>query len=313
MFYDRLRKRLETILSTYHQDTPQKERVESYLKQLADAKIILLNADQANVFMHSTYPLENYPHLIFPKIFINFTEPLKLNAGLEFVVEGGEFKPLGGREVNIPGVLVRQFDAYKIKQGFDLDTILKKGIVDPTMVDKSALLMGCLSIWYESFPRRDEELRVGDLTVSFTTESFPEISGEMIHQKYNTINRAKLLNKVTINLLYFLSCENIELIYRDKKSSREFMKSIGQNTRYPFYTVHFKRGGERVRPASTETGTKHSFRYDVRGHFRHLRDDRYKRNSDGTYKVIWIPAHQRGLANELYLPALRDASSLPAH
>ena len=46
--------------------------------------------------------------------------------------------------------------------------------------------------------------------------------------------------------------------------------------------------------------SKHGYRYDVRGHLRNgkhkLRDGSYK------YSVEWVPAHQRGLKNELYIP-----------
>lgn len=43
---------------------------------------------------------------------------------------------------------------------------------------------------------------------------------------------------------------------------------------------------------ATGTGSHHSFRYDVAGHFRRLPDG----------KTIWIRAHQRGLEHETYKP-----------
>lgn len=51
---------------------------------------------------------------------------------------------------------------------------------------------------------------------------------------------------------------------------------------------------------STGTGTAHRYRYDVRGHWRR---GRHKRKT-GTYShtIEWVPSHQRGLANDLFIP-----------
>jgi len=44
-------------------------------------------------------------------------------------------------------------------------------------------------------------------------------------------------------------------------------------------------------------GFKHRFRYDVRGHWMTFKRGRL------AGRVLWCPAHQRGLANEIYRPA----------
>lgn len=51
---------------------------------------------------------------------------------------------------------------------------------------------------------------------------------------------------------------------------------------------------------ATGGGTKHSYRYDVRGHIRFGRHPR----KDGSYSntVEWIAPHQAGLANAIYIP-----------
>jgi hypothetical protein len=53
------------------------------------------------------------------------------------------------------------------------------------------------------------------------------------------------------------------------------------------------------------SGKPHRFRYDVMGH---LRNGRHQLK-DGTWKLTleWVPAHQRGLNNSLYIPAIRKA------
>lgn len=59
----------------------------------------------------------------------------------------------------------------------------------------------------------------------------------------------------------------------------------------------FQKGGGR---SEEDSGITHGYRYDVIGH---LRFGKYPKK-DGTYTetVQWIPPHQRGLANELYIP-----------
>jgi hypothetical protein len=62
--------------------------------------------------------------------------------------------------------------------------------------------------------------------------------------------------------------------------------------------------------AERGTGSKHSYRYDVMGHLRVGRHRAGPRKADGTYDYTkqvleWVPPHQRGLANEIYIPATR--------
>jgi hypothetical protein len=45
-------------------------------------------------------------------------------------------------------------------------------------------------------------------------------------------------------------------------------------------------------------GAKHGFRYDVRGHFAHFKKGKL------AGRVIWIPAHQRGITHETYRPKI---------
>jgi len=57
---------------------------------------------------------------------------------------------------------------------------------------------------------------------------------------------------------------------------------------------------EKAGASSAGPKVTHGYRYDVRGHLRNgkhkLRDGSYK------YTVEWVPDHQRGLKNELYIP-----------
>lgn len=314
MFYDRLLERLEDI--RLRSRTPgQRIIMNRMVNGLRSSKVVLFDTEQAEVFMNSSYPFENYPHFVFPEIFINFTRPLAVAWPDIYMFDsnvwGVKNQPSGTE--NYQGILIRQADVNSLQPNRSLnltDVIESKGffgLVDEKVATVESI-KGCSSSWYESLGKDGD---MDCFEVTFTPQSFPDFDNREVHRLYNTLDGAETLHRLTVNLLYFLSCENVDFDYHEPQSSKEFMRRIGQRTQNPFYTIKFKRSGERTRPISTGTGKPHSYRYDVRGHFRHLRDERYERNPDGTYKVMWVPAHQRGLANELYVPALRDVTRQP--
>lgn len=68
----------------------------------------------------------------------------------------------------------------------------------------------------------------------------------------------------------------------------------------PWHRVELKPKFSRYIPSGEEPGYHHNYRYDVVGH---LRFNRHKLG-DGSYNetIEWVPPHQRGLANEIYVP-----------
>ncbi len=112
----------------------------------------------------------------------------------------------------------------------------------------------------------------------------------------DTTNEAARRNKeqirnLAIACIAYINCENIRLERQtvaekiNRKRARE-----GKRVLEAYYLC-------RLRPsqgaaAADDSGAGHSFRYDVRGHFRRLPDG----------KLTWVRAHQRGLAHELYKP-----------
>lgn len=314
MFYDRLLERLQELKLTGFKEE-RKILLDRWINSLRNSKLFLFDTEQAEVFMNNSYPFETYPYFVFPEIFINFTHPLEMVWPDIHMFDSTKWS-VRERTSNVrryQGVLIRQGNIGRLSPNRPLalsDLIESKGFfpfVDPEVASIENL-KGGISSWYESF---DKDGDIDSFEVAFGPSSFPSFENKELHRLYNTFDNAERLHALTINLLYFLSCENVNLEYHDPKSSRELFRRIGQRTYHPFYTVEFKRGGGRTRPVNTGAGTPHSYRYDVRGHFRHLRDERYQRNLDGTYKVIWVSSHQRGVENELYIPALRDAAKLP--
>jgi hypothetical protein len=150
-----------------------------------------------------------------------------------------------------------------------------------------------LKIYYETWPRLE-------MSVLEQVDELRKTPGE-------TVEQAKRLFRMTVNLLYFISAENLtririapEYFNKFKNDLRGFPKSKKPYYIMPFQVpryryLHYERHNE---------GTKHSHQYDVKGHHRHLRNERYGKNPDGTTRVIWIEQHLRGLDNPVYLPQL---------
>ena len=108
----------------------------------------------------------------------------------------------------------------------------------------------------------------------------------------------KMRNKETLRLLAcaivaYINCENVTVDIGEEvpeKVNRKREKE-GKHRIDPYYVVKIQH--EKVEGGGgTGTGTKHSFRYDVRGHFRRMADG----------KLTWVRAHQRGLSHEFYVP-----------
>lgn len=68
----------------------------------------------------------------------------------------------------------------------------------------------------------------------------------------------------------------------------------------PWHGVRVEPKFSNGRPTAQHEGSAHRYRYDVIGHLRFGRHPR----KDGTYNEIieWVPPHQRGLDNEIYIP-----------
>jgi len=106
-------------------------------------------------------------------------------------------------------------------------------------------------------------------------------------------NYEKLKN-LTVNIVNFLNARNIVYIqhYRPPRYAKD--GSVKRRELPPYYTLEVKRETVEYLDQSQKEGGKHSYRYDVRGHFRHFRDG----------SCIWVRPHQRGLRNILYKPKI---------
>lgn len=110
-------------------------------------------------------------------------------------------------------------------------------------------------------------------------------------------NNKTMLRNLAMAIVAYIHCVNMQLVEHatpEKVNRKRAAK--GKRILQPYYTVEVRPEYQRTGEAGhAGSGTKHGHRYDVRGHFRRLSDGR----------LTWIGAHQRGLANELYIPATR--------
>lgn len=139
--------------------------------------------------------------------------------------------------------------------------------------------------WYKSTSLNRVQLPVsGDGTIEYVP-----ISGTADDVRRQ--DKQRLANLAMLLLAYLntpgMSIEHVQTPARvNRKRERDGKRVLPDYYVCKWHAPHHSHSIEHG------TGTSHSIRYDVAGHFRRLPDG----------KTIWIRAHQRGLANERYVP-----------
>lgn len=102
----------------------------------------------------------------------------------------------------------------------------------------------------------------------------------------------RAIRRMATAAIAYINCVNIKLesVEAPAAVNRKRRKK-GKRELEPYYIISISDPTGRQSEA-TGSGVSHSYRYDVRGHFRRLSDGR----------VIWVHPHQRGLEHELYKP-----------
>lgn len=100
------------------------------------------------------------------------------------------------------------------------------------------------------------------------------------------------MKRLAIACIGYINCENVYLHREGEVSEKVNRKreKKGKSRLEPYYVCRIR--GVNYESVATGEGAKHGIRYDVRGHFRRMADGR----------TTWVRSHQRGLANELYVP-----------
>lgn len=133
----------------------------------------------------------------------------------------------------------------------------------------------------------DYNLRKLTWITSTHEELFQKTETERLYNYWNS------LRNLVVACVGYINCENIVLEKNsvDEKVNRKRTKS-GKKVLESYYTCRIRKSKYSTNDYAKQTGYHHSFRYDVRGHFRRLVNG----------KTTWVRSHQRGLQHELYVP-----------
>lgn len=116
------------------------------------------------------------------------------------------------------------------------------------------------------------------------------------------IDNKKQLQLLSMAAVFYLNCKNIEIekVEVDPKVNRKRVAK-GKTPLSDYYAcrvvkTHYATTSEQEAEEEKRQGSKHSFRYDVKGFFRRV----------GGGETIWIAPHQRGLTHEIYKPKVYE-------
>lgn len=191
---------------------------------------------------------------------------------------------------------------FQFTQGID-EKIFTTGLKMLGEIDPDDQILGLLL----SVPNRDEIENAKYLSVVawYKSTALNRIqlpidgNGEIVYAPLNgdggeerKRDKQRLANLAMLCLAYLTTPGmEIEKISTPEKVNRKRERN-GKRKLEDYYICRWTGNKDRQASETRGTGTKHSFRYDVTGHFRRLPDG----------KTIWIHPHQRGLEHEKYVP-----------
>lgn len=250
-------------------------------KHMPTAKTILFSSDQIDVFyrLKKTYTNGLDYRLPFPDTFIQLSKPYSVR-----------FDGIG--EISLVGMLLTQEKIDKQTYDCAMETYGREGMVKIDFGRDSMVLLNTIYVIAKD----------GDIFTfgagSWHSDTFnQEFSGDKIDGYGTFVDLA-------ISCVGYINCENIYLERQGEvpESVNRKREAKGKSRLEPYYVCRIR--GLQYDSVATGEGSKHGIRYDVRGHFRRISDER----------TIWVRPHQRGLQNELYIPKTYkvDKGSKPA-
>jgi hypothetical protein len=284
VFWQQVSSLLYSIRETFEEkdrDTTDAKIVKQELGNIVSGQLYLLSVEQAEVFQSAVrFPMESFPPLPFPSLFIEF------NGWLRFHYEGGIQGHDGMCDPN-------NKSAYH-NSGADH---AYRGV----LIHANESAIG--ATWYA---RPDAEFIAFRIVIFKDDWPNPHIPSAA---DKNTGEHYERLFRMTVNLLYFLSCENVALVRVTEQAWSRHAKALRGLPRpiKPYYTVPMMVPRYRLPNASDSAGAggPHRYKYDVKGSMRWLRSERFHRNEDGSIRVVWVHPHQRGVGSGVYVPSIR--------
>jgi len=279
------------------------------LTRLRGAQHYWLDVRQAAEFQRGDFNLAELPPLVAPALFVGLNGTLRFNTAVKYFRSPAYVIPEGTPPGTLPPLTPCKEKTTCLYRGVFIHEELPPHTAANYPPERVISVQ-----WFER-PER-QTVRVGDrwcdateldnYRISFAASSWPDILFQYHHDATHALEHARRLFHMTVNLLYFLAAENLVFVrVRPEHRGRRELRGLPHSDR-PYHVVDFQLPRYRYAERGTGgEGTSHGVRYDVRGHFRHLRDGRYTRNPDGSARVLWVATHQRGLAASVYRPAVR--------
>lgn len=276
---------LKTVLMQIQEENVGWKDITTAVRQ---SQTIIFSAEQAAVFMKVakdyTFPLEY--KLPFSHTLLQFSEKVLVPI-LNTEVDSNQSTP-----DYLIAMLLYQDELGNHPQV--AQEILKKNPFNLLHVPQElrqakpdSVLNGVLAIWSDWNHSR----------FGWLSDSQQElIDGEPETDLEDRIQKSWIgIKRLAIACVGYINCENIYL-HREggaDEATNVKRERKGKSRLEPYYVCRI-RGVQYDKTDATGTGSTHGIRYDVRGHFRRLT----------TGKTTWVRPHQRGLANELYVPKM---------
>lgn len=298
------------------------------LSKAEAAQVYLLDVRQAEHFKGAEFGFESFPPMVHKSIWVEFNGTLRFDyvpLMVEHTTFGKDFTPQVVRvseksHCSYRGVLIYEMTPPHLWNNLPEERVVR-------------------AFWYETPGERvrADKRAVYEEMDSFSVTLTPSVWPRMLHEDHytrlslapmspagmaevigadaytqmltkqdaetgaKTLLHARRIQRMTTNLLYFLSAENVVKVRIRPEYHARYGKDLAGLPRsaHAYNVLPFQLPRYRYlnRDRGEPSGRTVSVRFDVRGHFRHLNSDRYDRNPDGSVRVVWVRPHERGVEN----------------
>jgi len=128
-------------------------------------------------------------------------------------------------------------------------------------------------------------------------------NGSIDHSNYEIAETQQVVLRFLVHMVNFLSSPSVKLVRCEPDVAlQKARQKRGKEPLPGWYEITYRKVcGDYTKGTVSQKLWEHSFRYDVRGHFKRFDKGRM------AGRVLWCPPHQRGLKHDLYKPKVYRA------
>lgn len=290
----------------------------------SDYKDFVMESEIANDFYKGKHIPQDYTltlKLPFPLLYINFTDPIDIEMIKNPIEEEQSYEDWLKYYKEDKSILVinkligmifqKDPELFKERQVNTIDFMEKSKV--KTMSDD----------FYNYYVNADKDrmikiyfvIKEGNGDYSFSdvfldTDKLPEFVSEFavgvcnLNEKENKYKVQKIVAKLlnmAIQVINFINSKDyVEArpTWKSMKSKEKYEAKMGKQLPPDFYMLRVKYPQNIYTvKGETEKRSPYGYQFDVRGHFRHLKSEKYKYKRG---QVIWIPNYKKGKG--IYIP-----------